>query len=139
MLGHAFVNTFISPANKNDSFQLRVAPRRFLAEQFSRRGQQNDRRLRIRAARLQCLSGARPSKRLHGFKQWRGLQHHAFAAAERPVIHGAVTVLGKLAQVLHADLYQAAFSRPAHDAVVQRPRKKLGENRNQIESHAKQV
>src|SRR5437899_7912653 len=78
-----------------------------------------------------------PNQRFHGFKQRCGLHDHALAATKRPVIHRAVTILGKLAQVLHVDLYQAAFLRPAHDAVVQRPREKLGENGDEVESLAK--
>src|SRR6266849_2068850 len=84
MLRHAFVNAFVSPANKNDSLQLRVTPRGFLPEEFPRRRHQNDRRLRVSSARLRSVADAGSEKRLHGFKQRLRLQHHSFSTAEWP-------------------------------------------------------
>ncbi len=77
----------------------------------------------------------RSEKRLHGFEQRFRLQRHALAAAERAVIYCAMPILGKHSQVLHMDLDQAGFSRAAQNAMVQRPHKKLRENRDEIEAH----
>src|SRR5712692_10318680 len=95
MLRYALVNTLVSPAKKNDSLQLRVAPRRFLPEQIPRRGHQGNCRLWISSARFRRVADAMPKQRFHRFKQRLRLQHHAFATAEWPVIHGAMTILCK--------------------------------------------
>ena len=41
------------------------------------------------------------------------LQHHAFAAAERPVVHGLVPVVGPIAQIVDADFESPAVAAPA--------------------------
>src|SRR6266849_1150096 len=135
MLRHALINAFVSPTNKNNSLQLRVTPRGLLPEQLSSSRHQHNRRIRARRARFRGFANAGSEKRFHSFKQRLWLQHHAFATSERPVIHSAMPILGEHSQVLHMDLDQAGFSSAAQNAMVQRPHKKLRENRDEIEAH----
>ena len=50
-------------------------------------------------------------QRFHGLEQRLGLQHHAFAAAERAIVHGAMAVMREVAQIVHARLRSGAASR----------------------------
>src|SRR5437660_587583 len=93
MLRHALVDSFISPANKNDALELRIAPRGLLIEYSSSRGHQDDRGFWIARGLLPHVPNALTEKRLHRFEKRLWLQHHALATAERPVIHGAMTIL----------------------------------------------
>src|ERR1700719_4290927 len=72
---------------------------------------------------------------LHSLKQRLRLQHHPFAAAERPVIHGTMPVLREHAQILHVHFNNPRLSRAPQNPVIQRPRKKIRKNRYQIKSH----
>jgi len=67
-------------------------------------------------------------KRLHRFEKRLWLQHHALATAERPVIHGAMTILREYPQILHVHLDEPCFSRPPKYSVIERPGKELREN-----------
>src|SRR5690348_17750876 len=48
------------------------------------------------------------------FKNRFRLQNHALAAAKGAVVHGAVAVVGEVAQVKNADLRQSGLARPPH-------------------------
>ena len=91
------------------------------------------------SARRGGIADAVPKERLHSLKKRLRFQHHAFAAAERPVVHGAVAIFGKVAQVLHVNFDDSRFARAADNPVIERTVEELGENRNQIEAHAKLV
>ena len=54
---------------------------------------------------------------IHRSRQRLGLKHHAFAAAEGPVVDGAMPVVGVVAQVVHVHLDQLRGKRSAQDAV----------------------
>src|SRR5260221_8387604 len=62
------------------------------------------------------------------FRSW--LQYHSFAAAERPVIHGAVLVFGELPQILDVNLNQTRFAGFAHNAV------RSEEHTSELQSHS---
>src|SRR3972149_125773 len=66
-----------------------------------------------------------------------GLEPPPFAAAEGPVVHGAVLVGRVVPQVVQADVDQAVLARPAQDAVVERPLEELRENGDDIENHVR--
>ena len=78
---------------------------------------------------VHSLSPRRKLQRLQTFKERFRLEHHALAAAERAVIHGAVLVVRELPQVVDFDRRQAHFAGPAGDAVIQRSVKEAGEDR----------
>lgn len=70
-----------------------------------------------------------------GFKQRLRLQHHALAAAKRPIIHGAVTIFRKLPEILNLDVNQPGLARPTDNSVLERSGKKLRKNGDQINAH----
>src|SRR5258708_34998149 len=139
MLRHAFVNAFVSPANKNDSLQLRETPRRFLPEQSSCGRHQHNGRLRISRARLRSIPNAASKQRLHRFKQRLRLHHHALATAERPLIHCPMTVRREHPQILHVHFDESRLSRAAKYSVIERPDKELRKDGDESEAHAPPV
>ena len=72
-------------------------------------------------------------QRFNTFKDRFRLKDHAFAAAKRAIIHGAVTVMRKRPQVVDFDRCQTGFSGPADNAVIQRPAKEVGKDRYDID------
>src|ERR1700693_1588160 len=74
----------------------------------------------------------------HSLKQRLGLQHHSFTAAKRPVIHGPMAILCKLAQVLHVHFNNSRLSRAPQNSVIQRTRKKIRENSNEVKAHRRE-
>src|ERR1041385_6985135 len=122
MLGHALVDTFISAADQQDLIQLRIRPRRRLIELAALRRHQNNllpRRFR------------RPD-RFHRFKERPRFEQHAFTAAKRPVIHGAMPIVRPIAQIVYRDLDQTVFPRALNDAVLERPPEKFREDRQHV-------
>jgi hypothetical protein len=76
-------------------------------------------------------------KRFDGLEQRLGFQQHAFAAAERAVIDGAMAVVREGAQVVHVNVHETRLARPPHDSVIQRACKKFRENRDDLELHGR--
>ena len=64
-----------------------------------------------------------------------GLKAHAFAAAEGTVVHGAMAVVGEVAQVVGGDVARAAGDGPAQDSVVERAGEEVGEDGEDVEAH----
>ena len=104
-------------------------------EEFSRCGHQHNRSARVSRALRSRVSNTTSQQGFNCLKQRLWLQYHALAAAEGPVIHGAVTVLGELPQVLNARMNQSRLARAANNPVFQRPGEKLWKNGDKIESH----
>jgi len=75
------------------------------------------------------------AQRLQAFKNRFRLQDHAFAAAKRPVIHGAVLVFRKRPQIVNAYFHQARFACPANNSVIQRSAKEVGKDRENVDLH----
>jgi hypothetical protein len=67
------------------------------------------------------------AERLDALEDGLGLEDHAFAAAERAVVDGAMAVVGEVAQVVGGDLDCAGGDGPAEDSVVERAREEAGE------------
>ena len=74
-------------------------------------------------------------ERFDSLEQRLRFQHHAFAAAERAVVHGAMAVVRERAQVVHAHVHQASFARAPHDSVIERTGKKIRENGYDVKLH----
>ncbi len=112
MLGNALVNALVSAAEEYHTLQLCESTRRFLPEKFAGGGKQND----------GCACGRRsafaPDQRFNCRKDRLGLHHHAFAPAERPVVHCPMTVVRKIAQIVDVRFDQPRLARAAHDAVI---------------------
>ena len=75
--------------------------------------------------------------RLQRFGQRFRLQHHTLAAAERPVVHGAMPVVGKRPQIVHADPHQSLRLGAAQNAVRKEPREEFRKNSDKIELHGR--
>src|SRR5579883_111126 len=73
----------------------------------------------------------------HGVEDRLGLEDHAFAASERPVVDGFVAVVGPVPEVVDADVQDARIFRPFDHAEVERPREKFGEDRQDVENHGR--
>src|SRR5882762_1068235 len=75
-------------------------------------------------------------QRFDSFEQRLWFQHHAFAAAERAVVHGAMAVVRVFTQVVHAHVHQMRFARPPHDSIIERTAKKIRKNSYDFELHS---
>ena len=61
-------------------------------------------KLRVRMTILSIAWAGRRSERFDAVKDGLGLDDHAFAAAEGTVVHGAMAVVGEVAQVVGGDV-----------------------------------
>src|SRR5271170_5431447 len=73
--------------------------------------------------------------RLHSFKDRSGLQQHAFAAAEGPVIHSPVPVMRPVPKVMDVDFDQSGFPSPLDDTVLKWSPEEFREDREHVEFH----
>ncbi len=73
----------------------------------------------------------------HGREERLGFEHHAFAAAEGPVVDGPVAVEGPVAQVVNADIQKPGVLAALHHAMRERSHEKLGEDRQHMEDHVR--
>src|SRR5579864_5980723 len=121
----ALIDSFVTATNQQQLTTGAVFPRPRLVE-LSSLGRQQD--------HFPALAPLGPD-RFHRFKDRSGLQQHAFASAEGPVIHGPVPVAGPAPQIVHLDLDQPGFPRPLHHAVLERPPEKLRKNRQHMKLH----
>src|ERR1700693_2078444 len=76
-------------------------------------------------------------QRFDGLEQRFRVQYHAFTAAKRAVVHGAMAIMSEYSQVVHAHVRQASLARAPHDAVIERAGKKIRENSDDIKLHAR--
>src|SRR5208282_6627327 len=104
------------------------APRRLLPEEFSGGRKEDD------GCAGSRLAGRRAQNALDGIEQRLRLQNHALAAAERAIVHGAMAVVGGLAQVVHAHLDETRLAGPADDSMLERAGEEAGENRDDVET-----
>jgi hypothetical protein len=99
-----------------------------LPKQFAGCRQQHDGPLRLRKR-----IGAR--NRFHRLKKWLGFQHHALSTTKRPVVNGAMPVMGKRAKVVHAHIHETRLSRAPQDAVIERAGEKFWKNGDDLKLH----
>ena len=133
MLSHALINTFIATTDQNHSLERRKFRGERLIKATSLRRKYN---YGLLSAAADSICPRRHSvERLQTFKDRFRLQDHALAAAERAVIHGAVLVFRKRPQIVNVDFHQARFPCPADNSVIQRPAKKVGKDRENVDLH----
>src|SRR5713101_7594444 len=132
MLAYPFIHALVSAADQYQSIKSRQLPCHILRKQDPARGKQYDGF--GRASRDPHLPGAY-RQRFGAFKNRLRLEQHTLTTAKRPVIHRAVPVMGESPQVMHPDVNNSGFSRPPHNAMLQRPAKKVRENRDDLELH----
>src|SRR5262249_30754462 len=119
------IHAFVTPADQQQFIELRVFSRARLVE---------PRALGRQEHYLRWDGPLRPNT-LHSFKDRSSLQQHAFATAERPVIHSLMPIVGPRAQIMHPDFDHPALARPADHAVLERSPEKLRKNRDDVEDH----
>ena len=127
MRSHALIHAFVASADQNESVEHRQLRRQTLIKPPALRRKQHHRLLRRSA-----FFTRRQFQRLHTFKERFRLQDHPLAAAKWAVIHRAMPVAGKRPQIAYLNLYQPRFARPAHNPKIQRPAKKIRENRDDV-------
>src|ERR1017187_10701086 len=74
---------------------------------------------------------------IHRGEDGFALEHHAFFAAERPVVHRAVAIVSPVAQVMDADVQQAGVLAALHHAMRERSLEELWEDRQHMENHGR--
>src|SRR5215470_14142700 len=136
MLGDALVDAFVTAADKDDARELREAARHVLAEQGAGSGQQDD----GGAGRDVGIGGGgievgRFKGGFDGFEEGFRLHDHAFATAEGAIVHSAVAVVGKLAQIVDMRFDEARFAGAPDDAEIERAGEKFGEDGDEVEAH----
>src|SRR5262249_9477070 len=127
MLGHSLVHTFVPAADE---------------QQFRGRPQTVGHRLVEKAAlgreqhHFPRLGAFRPD-RFHRAEHRLGLEHHAFAAAARPIVHRLMAVAGPIAQIVKADVEQPGVFGALHHAEVEGAGKEFRENGEDVEDHGR--
>ncbi len=122
---HSLVHTLVAAANEEQLLIRCQAAPGFLIEPLALGRKQHD-ALRFRA---------RGQNALDGVKDRFGFEEHTFATAERPIVHGAMTVMRPGAEVV--DLYrdQAGLRRFGDHPVTERAVEKLRKDGEDMKSH----
>jgi len=84
---------------------------------------------------LRTLSFEPDTEALERFGKRFRFQDHAFAAAERAIVHSAVAVVSELAQIEDANRDKGIGLGAAHDAVLEKARKESREDGENVEAH----
>src|SRR6185369_9662786 len=64
-------------------------------------------------------------------------EHHAFRAAKRPIVHGAMAIVRPVAQIVYLNVQQACVFAAFHHAMRKRPLEEFGEDREHMEDHGR--
>jgi hypothetical protein len=128
MHANPFVNALIAAANQNQAIQPGQLDCERLIKAPALCGKQNH-----RLFGFGTLAPRRQVQRIHTRKKRFRLEDHAFAAAKRAVIHSTMAIAGVNPQVANLNHHQPRFARPANDAVVQWPAKKIGEDGDEVD------
>src|SRR5690349_13197838 len=132
MLRHPLIHAFIAATDQQQFRHVAEPARRRLVELSSLRRKQNH-----PLPRVPFAARALGKNRLHRVEQRLRLQQHPLAAAERPVIHCLMPVMRPVPQIVNADLELPLFEPPCRHSMLERPAKKLGENREHMKLHGR--
>src|SRR5262245_50289010 len=72
---------------------------------------------------------------LDGAKDRFWLQHHTLPAAERAVVNNVMFIECERTQIVYDDLDDSLLPRPPDDPEIERPRKELRKDGQQVETH----
>src|SRR5215469_14070117 len=128
----AFVDSFVASGEQNDTIERGELGGDRLAESSPLCRKQDD--ALVRSSPDAFLAGGE-SERIQTFKDRCRLQDHAFAAAKWAVVHGAVSIMRELPQIVDFNFRQAHFRGPAGNAVIQRSAKEVRKDRDNIGLH----
>ena len=126
MFGDPLVHAFVTPADQQEFIVGREFACNLLCE-FVPLGREQD--------YFPLWRTFRPD----GFdriEDWFGLQHHAFAAAERAVVYCAVQIVGPLAQVVYLELERTELGGAGDDAVFERAIEEIRKDCEKVKLHA---
>src|ERR1700730_2901554 len=126
MFRYTLIHALVSTTDEHNAIESRQFGRNALGKSLDLRRKKHHRMLR---PSRNSIFAWREMHRLQTFKERLRLEHHALAAAERAVIHGAVLVVRELPQIVDFDFRQAHLAGPAGNSVIQWPTEKAGKNR----------
>ena len=63
------------------------------------------------------------------------LEHHAFSAAERPIVHGAVPVVSPGTEIMRQHLRHTGVKGATHYPVIERAAEEVGKYGQQVKTH----
>jgi hypothetical protein len=129
-LVYPFVHPFIAATDKHHVLERGKLTRYGLRERPALSGEQDD-------GLPRCVTPRSIAniERIRAVEDGSGFQDHPFATSKRTVVHSAVPIMGKCAQIVRMHRNDACGNRPAQNAVVQGPFEKVGEDRKHIEAH----
>jgi hypothetical protein len=84
---------------------------------------------------LRALSFGFNSQGREAFCDGLGLENHAFAAPERTVVDGAMTVVGEGAQIVDGNLDEAFGESAAQDSIFEKAREEAGKDGDNLKPH----
>src|SRR5439155_8648684 len=122
---NALVKTLVTPTEQQQPFVGRQLLDDRLRQPLSGRGQQDEQ------ARVRGLRSYRFDRVEH--RLWH--DYHARPAAERPIVHLVVLVLGPIADVPEVDFHQATVQRQLEQALGQVALEDFWEQGKDIEAH----
>src|SRR5579883_1196378 len=125
MLGDALIHAFVAAADEQQLLQRGIFARHRLVEFAALRGKQRD----------ALLGVSNWPDRFHGFKDRLRLQQHSFAAAERPVIDRAMTVMSPVSQIVDTNFDQPRLAGALEHAVLEWPAEKFRKDRKDVKLH----
>src|ERR1051326_2178877 len=122
---NAFINTFITAADQNSLICLRETKRLGLIKAAAR-GAEHDyfdgRKLLL-------------SKRFDRIEDRFGLENHAFATSERPIINGAVPIGSEIPKIVDVNLKQPLLTAAPDNSVTERTVEELREYSDDVKNH----
>ncbi len=125
---NTLIDTLVPSAEEDHSLTTGEFMRYSLGERRALCGEQND-------SLSGCIAGLLWSEfqRFKALPDWFRFEHHAFSPAEWTVIHGAVTIMRKGAEIVGVDVDDALFSCSTEDSMVEWAHKEGREDRNDVE------
>jgi hypothetical protein len=121
MLGDSLIDTLIPATDQDHLLRSRKPQSLRLIESAARGAEYHDFGLRGFPSRLD-----RSENRF-------GLEDHAFAAAERPVVHRPMAIRSGIPQIVNSDTNESLFAAAPHYSEIERPLEEFREDRDDIE------
>ena len=141
-LADALVDAFVTATDEDQAVEGGETAGGGLREALALRGEQDDRLLGWRAGGARGAAGGfcGEGQGLEAVEDGLGFEDHALAAAEGTVVDGAVTVVGKGAEVVDVGAGQAGAERArdhavAQDALVGEGAEEVGKDGEDVEAH----
>jgi hypothetical protein len=125
----ALVNTFVPATNQNELLARGEFRCQRLVESSSLRRKQDD-----SSPLGKVLAAAGSGQRFNCCKDRFGFEHHAIAAAKRPIVDHVMLVRCPGPQIMGLDRYQFRRSRPTNNSVIKHFAKKARKDSDDIDA-----